>query len=180
MAGGISCEIALRWMPLHLNDEKSTLVQVMACCCQATSHYLSQCWLKSFSDWWLRYLLEKLSSDKCHCTLLMTSQYCFRWWLGAIRHQAITWTSVDPNRCHQMASLGHNVLMSTYPVHRGIWTRPHYVPQHLQPYRYILPHPPLARWRSQARCRNYRGLYDPQARSQPLAQKKLGELGCKE
>ena len=41
---GISCKIALRWMPLDLNDDKSTLVQVMAWCRQATSHYLSQCW----------------------------------------------------------------------------------------------------------------------------------------
>ena len=43
----ISCEIALRscrWMSLDLTDDKSTLVQVMAWCRQATSHYLSQCW----------------------------------------------------------------------------------------------------------------------------------------
>ena len=38
---------ALRWMPQDLTDDKSTLVQVMAWCCQATSHYLSQCWLSS-------------------------------------------------------------------------------------------------------------------------------------
>ena len=40
---GISYEIDLRWMPLDLTDDKSTLVQVMAWCRQATSHYLSQC-----------------------------------------------------------------------------------------------------------------------------------------
>ena len=44
---GISCEISLRWMPQDLTDDKSTLVQVMAWCCQATSHYLSQCWPRS-------------------------------------------------------------------------------------------------------------------------------------
>ena len=44
---GISFEIALRWMPLDLTDDKSTLVQVMAWCRQATSHYLSQCWPRS-------------------------------------------------------------------------------------------------------------------------------------
>ena len=44
---GISCELALRWMPLDLTDDKSTLVQVMAWCRQATSHYLSQCWPRS-------------------------------------------------------------------------------------------------------------------------------------
>ena len=40
---------ALRWMPWHLTDDKSTLVQVMAWCRQATSHYLSQCWPISVS-----------------------------------------------------------------------------------------------------------------------------------
>ena len=44
---GISYEIALRWMPLDFADDKSTLVQVMTWCLQATSHYLSQCWPRS-------------------------------------------------------------------------------------------------------------------------------------
>ena len=44
---GIPCELALRWMSLDLSDDKSTLVQVMAWCRQATSHYLSQCWPRS-------------------------------------------------------------------------------------------------------------------------------------
>ena len=42
---GTCCEIALRRrMPQNLTNEKSTLVQVMAWCCQITSHYLGQCW----------------------------------------------------------------------------------------------------------------------------------------
>ena len=48
---GISCELALRWMSLDLTDDKSTLVQVMAWCRQATSHYLSQCWPRSLSPY---------------------------------------------------------------------------------------------------------------------------------
>ena len=43
----ISCEIPLSRMSLNLTDDKSTLVQVMAWCRQATSHYLSQCWPRS-------------------------------------------------------------------------------------------------------------------------------------
>ena len=43
----ISCEIALIWMSLDFTDDQSTLVQVMACCRQATSHYMSQCWPRS-------------------------------------------------------------------------------------------------------------------------------------
>ena len=41
----------LRWLPPDLTDDKSTLVQVMAWCRQATSHYLSQCWLSSLSPY---------------------------------------------------------------------------------------------------------------------------------
>ena len=36
-------------MPLDLIDDKSTLVQVMAWCHQATSHYLGHCWPSSMS-----------------------------------------------------------------------------------------------------------------------------------
>ena len=36
-------------MPLDLTDDKSTLVQVMVWCRQATSHYLSQCWPRSMA-----------------------------------------------------------------------------------------------------------------------------------
>ena len=45
----LSNDNALRWMPWDLTDDKSTLVQVMAWCHQATSHYLSQCWPSSMS-----------------------------------------------------------------------------------------------------------------------------------
>ena len=41
----------LRWMPQDLSDDKSTLIQVMAWCRQATSHYLSQCWLSSLTPY---------------------------------------------------------------------------------------------------------------------------------
>ena len=43
----------LRWYPqvnaMGLTDGKSTLVQAMAWCRQATSHYLSQCWPRSMA-----------------------------------------------------------------------------------------------------------------------------------
>ena len=47
----ISCEITLRWMSQGLTDDTSTLVQVIAWCRQATSHYLSQCWPRSLSPY---------------------------------------------------------------------------------------------------------------------------------
>ena len=48
---GISCEIALIWMSLDFVDDQSTLVQVMAWCHQATSHYLNQYWPRSLSPY---------------------------------------------------------------------------------------------------------------------------------
>ena len=43
----ISSAFAFRWMTQGPADDKSTLVQVMAWCRQATSHYLNQCWVRS-------------------------------------------------------------------------------------------------------------------------------------
>ena len=43
-----ACEIALRWMP-QITFVTTTLVQVMAWCCQAPSHHLIQCSLRSMS-----------------------------------------------------------------------------------------------------------------------------------
>ena len=39
------------WMQWRLTDDKSTLVQVMAWCHQAISHYLNQCWPRSISPY---------------------------------------------------------------------------------------------------------------------------------
>ena len=44
---GISSEIALLWLFLHLMNEKSKLVQLMAWCHQATGHNLNQFWARS-------------------------------------------------------------------------------------------------------------------------------------
>ena len=47
-----ACKIVERWIPQNsIDDNKSTLVQVMAWCRQATSHYLSQCWPRSMSPY---------------------------------------------------------------------------------------------------------------------------------
>ena len=40
---GIRCEIALRWIPKNLTNEKSTRVQVMVWSRQASIYYLNQC-----------------------------------------------------------------------------------------------------------------------------------------
>ena len=53
---------ALTWMSQSLTYDKPKWVQVMACCCQATSHYLSQCWPRLVSWYsitrpqWVNYI----------------------------------------------------------------------------------------------------------------------------
>ena len=58
---GISCDIALIWISLDFTDDQSILVQLMAWCCQATNHYLSQCWPRSL----LPYGVTRPVSFKC-------------------------------------------------------------------------------------------------------------------
>ena len=55
-------KIVVRWMPQNSTNDKSTLVQVMTWCRQATSHCLSQCWPRSLSPYgvtrtqWVKHL----------------------------------------------------------------------------------------------------------------------------
>ena len=59
-----SYDNVLRWMPQDLTDDKSTLVQVMAWCRQATSHYLNQCCPRSPTPYgftrpqWVNFVLS--------------------------------------------------------------------------------------------------------------------------
>ena len=66
----ISCEIALIWMSLDFTDDQSTLVQVMAWCHQATSHYLSQCWPRSLSPYGIT---RPQSVKSSHCNSIQRS-----------------------------------------------------------------------------------------------------------
>ena len=50
MADVSLAKLSSMWLLLDRPD-MSTLVQVMAWCCQATSHYLSQCWPRSMSPY---------------------------------------------------------------------------------------------------------------------------------
>ena len=70
---GISYEIVLTWTPQNLSDDKSILVQVMAWCRQATSHYLSQCWLRSMSPYGVtRPLRVKFTAKLADIRLLIS------------------------------------------------------------------------------------------------------------
>ena len=49
-----------------------------------------------------------MPSDECHGTSPIISQHWFRYWLGAVRQQAINWANVDPDLCRLIASLSLN------------------------------------------------------------------------
>ena len=74
-----SYDNVLRWMPQDLTDDKSTLVQVMAWCRQATSHYLNQCWPRSPMPYgvtgpqWVNFL------NSIHVRCLTGNQYKDIW-----------------------------------------------------------------------------------------------------
>ena len=88
-----SYENALRWLPQDLTDDKSILVQVMAWCRQATSHYLSQCWLSSLSPYGIArpQWVHPLIYEWCHLAtqiwrwniLDLGCQYHVCWCLGS-------------------------------------------------------------------------------------------------
>ena len=91
---GICCETVLIWMSLDHIYDKSTLVQVMAWCRQATCHYLSQCWPRSMSPNGItrpQWVNQRSMLD------LVTS--------------LITWANVEPDLCCPMTSLGYNGLI---------------------------------------------------------------------
>ena len=53
---------------------------------------------------WLWAFLVKLLSGEGHQTPLMKNEHHLRWWLGAIRQQAITWANDDPDLCCHMVT----------------------------------------------------------------------------
>ena len=59
----------LLWSCPNMTDDQSTLVQVMAWCHQATSHYLSQCWPRSLTPYgitrpqWVKLVIFKIKDS---------------------------------------------------------------------------------------------------------------------
>ena len=109
-------------MPLDLTDDESKLVQVMAWCHQATSHYLSQCWPSSMlpcgvirpqwvdkfvlsiisQQWLCSYLMFFIIKDKNSLILHSQCQGC--WWPGDTSSQGICSYGND--------LIPHNILFS--------------------------------------------------------------------
>ena len=78
---------ALGWILQDHTDDKSTLVQVMAWCRQATSHFLSQCWPSFMSSYGITrpQWVKGLS--------------CRLWWMREWRN-LLTSTHVGHRLCH--------------------------------------------------------------------------------
>ena len=74
---------ALGWTSLDLSDEKSTLVQVMAWCRQATSQFLNQCWPRFLPPYsvtrpqWVNTGFDE-SSDHLQLMWLVDTIWCHR------------------------------------------------------------------------------------------------------
>ena len=67
---GISFEIALILMSLDCTDDQSTLLQAMAGCRQATSHYLSQCWPRYMTPYDVtrpQWVKDESALENIHC-----------------------------------------------------------------------------------------------------------------
>ena len=83
-------------MPLDFTDDKSALVQVMAWCRQATSHYLSQCWPRSLSPYdvirpqWVNSLVPGI----CVCYFIWV---IFKHYLSDWYHEHFQWNCPQAN-----------------------------------------------------------------------------------
>ena len=82
----ISSEITLRWTSLDLSGDELTLVQVMAWCRQATSHYLGQCWPRFLSPYGVtrpQWVNETVRNScvhiLCACTCTVDVALCMFW-----------------------------------------------------------------------------------------------------
>ena len=101
----ISSKIVLRWMSLDLTDDKSTVLQVMTWCCQATSLYLSQNWPRSLllvGVTRLQWGNMQVMTWCCQATSHYLSQYWPRSLLphGVTRPQRVNSLRLRQNRCH--------------------------------------------------------------------------------
>ena len=100
----ISCEIAIRWMLLDLTDDKSTLVQVMDWCRQATSHYLCQCWPRSM--WPYGFIRPQWVNDMitypCPKISVNKRRPCYPWLL--IEHKLVTSILIEECPCRGFSS----------------------------------------------------------------------------
>ena len=77
-----SCEIGLMWVPQNTLDDKSALGHVMAWCCQAPSHYLSQSWPRSVSPYGLtqpQWVKKNIHAEKFNDICVFFAGLLYQW-----------------------------------------------------------------------------------------------------
>ena len=116
------CKISFGWILQDAIEDKSSLVQVMAWCHQATSHYLNQCWPSSMlpydvsrgyhinecvnlsSNWSLNPTVIHLNSNlSWWCWFHTTETYCGGWYpsdLAPGHQQPLCWPRPEHNARH--------------------------------------------------------------------------------
>ena len=101
---GTQRAIAFRRMPENLTNEKFTLVQVMAWCRLAASHYLNQCWRSPYSPYGITRPLWVKFSYLCSCP-----------------PKALSWSSseLQNGRCAGISFSGDGV---GYPFKTAFWS----------------------------------------------------------
>ena len=121
---------------LGRTDAKITLVQVMAWCRQATSHYLSQCWPRSMSPYgvtWLQWVKLKLKTiylqhawiyiqshwePKTHVRFIwphLQITYISKYWPRFMEHNMFVPVVIRYLRVPSSPCFGHYILILVTP-----------------------------------------------------------------
>ena len=111
------------WMPLDLTDDKSTLVQVMAWCCQTTSHYLSQCWPRYLSPYGVtrpQWVNSSLPSEHCIYVSLSWVITGSDNGLSPVWHQKLSYAIIWINEQNQGTEINGTIIETTPIVHDKI------------------------------------------------------------
>ena len=110
----------LKSMSLDFTDDKSTLVQVMAWCHQATSHYLSQCWPRFMSPYgatgpqWVKFLLINTApTDGLAISGAQTSAYTVMFMFGSYIYMHMG-LALEGKICH-----GQKTVKFLLPMYRN-------------------------------------------------------------
>ena len=112
---GISRETALIWMSLDHTYVKSTVVQVMAWCRQATSHYLSQCWPRSMSPYGVT---RPQWVNKFSWRILLPVKEVFMWTLTLILTSPFfVITAVQCGSTRMVLQVQRNQVISFHEIH---------------------------------------------------------------
>ena len=123
-------------MSLDLTEDKSTLVQVMAWCCQATSHYLSQRWPRSLSpygvirpqwvNWCVRKILLRNHQNPIHFYARTYTQECGLQNFGHVAQRLMWWET--HRNVLQRTSLEYTDSKSFSTSRVAAWNERHEIP----------------------------------------------------